>query len=132
MGEYVSHNVAGASKQQQHIPCGFATNAASDPTTFYGRAIESVAHTSTGVWTVTLKSEYRRDMIGYGGLCVQLASSADVTPHFGAYDKSAGTLVIRNLTGGSLADIAADADNKIFFELIMRYGSVAEGANYDS
>jgi hypothetical protein len=122
-----------SNKAEVRVNGGFSPNGSSDPTAFFGRCISSVAHTSTGVWTVTLKNEFK-GMSLYGKyLSVQLAASADVAAHFGAYDRDAGTLVIRNLTGGSLADIAAATDNYIFFELVARYDDVKDGTpTYDT
>lgn len=112
---------------------GFAPNAALAPVALYGNWIESVAHDSTGVWTVTIKEAFR-DMDNFGKQAtVQLASGAAAAIQFGAYDKAAGTLVVRNYTGGSLADIAADANNIIWLDLAMRYGNVPDGSpTYDS
>ena len=41
----------------------FQFNGSSDPTTVIGRGIASVAHTSTGVWTVTLDSELQKAQV---------------------------------------------------------------------
>lgn len=111
----------------------FWTNAGSAPTSVVGSWISSVAHTATGVWTITMKEKYR-GWIGLLGCDVSLSMNALGLSivQFGAMDLDAGTIIIRAATesGGTLAaaDIAANANNFISVTLRLKY-SGAEDAS---
>ena len=111
----------------------FYPNGSSTPATVRGSWIDSVAHTATGVWTITMKEKFR-GWIGLLGAQVSLSMNALGLSiiQFGAMDLSAGTIIIRAATesGGTLAaaDIAANANNIIFVTLNLKY-SKAEDAS---
>ncbi len=129
---FPKHDVQGVLQQEVRFPCGFLAASAASPTVFYGagaRMFTSIAHTSTGIWTITIKAKFRLDVLAFSGLSIKRVSAADDNLQFGPYSKTNGTIVVRVHTGGSLADIGTD---QIFFDLCMRYGSVAEGATYVS
>jgi hypothetical protein len=115
-----------------HLLSGrFRFNTASNPTSVVGSAIESVAHTATGVWTVTLKPEFR----GWRGVLsahctLELDASANAVAHLGPMVASAGTIVVRSLTAGTLANIAAgsNAGNWCHLSLLFKYGISRDGS----
>ena len=98
----------------------FRFNTASDPTSIIGRGISSVAHSATGVWTVTLDSEFQ-NAVGLESVVATLELDAAANTHLqtGAFTASAGTLVVRAHTGGSLADIAAGSNNGNWCHLVI-------------
>lgn len=113
---------------------GFAFNAALAPTGIFGNWIQSIAHTGTGIWTVTLKPDFRGLSLIARLVSMSLAASADSNIHTGPYDRVAGTLVVRVLTAGALADVAAATDNYCFLELVVASdaGLVSDGGGiYD-
>jgi hypothetical protein len=92
----------------------FRFNGSSAPTSLVGNWISSVAHTGTGIWTVTMKPSFRKL---YGAYARQVTLEADAAATIaaaaltiGAYDTAAGTFIVRNHTSGSLADIAAGSN----------------------
>lgn len=113
---------------------GFAFNGAAAPTGIFGNWILSIVHTGTGIWTITLKPDFRGLQLIARLVALSLAASADANIHMGPYDRVAGTLVVRVLTAGSLADVAAGTDNYCFLELVVASdaGLVADGGGlYD-
>lgn len=86
----------------------------------------SVAHSATGQFTVTLQDQYVAMVSADASL--QLASPDDKMLQFGAIDvTSAGTIVINvwDISSAGLADIAANAGNRIHFSLRLRNSTVA-------
>jgi hypothetical protein len=121
-------------KNEVRLAGGFRTNGGSNPTVLFGdNWIQSVVRDGAGAYTVTLKKAYRgMDLIGKN-TSLQLAAAGDSKTQFGAYDKAAGTQVIRTITGAAAADIASDANNIVWLELICRYGNVPDGSTtYDT
>ena len=85
----------------------------------------TVAYTTTGTYTITLDDVYP----GYiSAQCsLQHNGGGDKKVHFGAIDvTSAKTIVIYNVTGASVADLAAHADNHIHFVLYLRNTSLTK------
>jgi len=83
----------------------------------------TVAYTSTGLYTVTLTDSYVALISATHGL--QLNTAADIKLQWGLIDVvTARTLQIRSLAVAALTDIAANANNRIFFELILRNTTV--------
>lgn len=85
----------------------------------------SVARTSAGLFTVTLEDKY---VALISGKCqLQLASAADQMAQLGAIDvTSAKTVQIRvwDISDGAVADVAANANNRIHFELTLSRSSL--------
>ena len=79
----------------------------------------TVARGGVGIFTVTLGDKYPGIL---SATCsVALSAVADTLVQFGAIDvASAKTLVINVITGGSAADIAVNAANRIHFCLVLR------------
>lgn len=85
----------------------------------------SVAHTSTGLFTITLQDAYIA-MIS-STVSLQLATGDDKILQVGAVDVvNAKTIQVRvwDISGAAVADIAANAGNRIHFSLILRNSSV--------
>lgn len=99
----------------------FAPAGAGAPTDTKGKGF-SVARTAIGVFTVTLDARFNQLLAGV--VSVQLAASANTMAQLGAVDLSARTVVIRTLTAGADADIAADANNRVNFTLVLRNSGV--------
>ncbi len=109
------------------IQGSFAPNGSSavDSASNLGRGW-SVAHTSTGLFTITLDQNYRALLAGSCSL--QLATGDDKMAQFGAIDvTTAKTVQIRvwDISGAAVADIAADPGNRIHFQLMIRDSTVA-------
>jgi hypothetical protein len=94
----------------------FRFNGSSDPTSKIGNWISSVAHTSTGVWTVTMKDPYKKLYGAYArNVSLEMDASALNVINMGAYDEALGTFIIRVYTESAgtlaLADIAAGSND---------------------
>ena len=113
----------------------FRPNAASAPTVVKGIAA-SVAHTATGVWTVTLPAWMKGTAFSVVGLFVAARFSAlsGWVVEGGAIDLSAGTIIIRAGTwaGTTIAatDIASDAANWIDFRLVLKATKLPDGSGW--
>lgn len=111
----------------------FFPNGSSAPATVKGSWISSVAHTATGVWTITMKEKFR-GWVGILGaqLSLQMNALGLSIIQFGAMDMDNGTIIIRAATesGGTLAaaDIAAHANNIIFVTLHLKYSNAEDGS----
>lgn len=112
------------------IWCGFATNGASAPTTLFGEEISSVAHTATGVWTVTFKT-LAAVTIKHASCHLQLTTATGVFAQCGAYSAAGGvnpTLVINAGTTASgswaLTDVAAATGSNVWIQLVVKNSSV--------
>ncbi len=118
---YQRNAIESCHKPEVRLAGGFRTNAGASPTTamLYGNFIESVARTGAGTYTVTLKPEWRNRRAVSMRADIQLAAGGDSKAQLGAYVASAGTLVVRTITTAAAADIAADPDNKVWFELVL-------------
>ena len=89
------------------------TSSTLDATKVYGKGF-SVAYTSTGVYTFTFDKPW--NVLQSALASLQLASPAaahDLV--WGVYTASSKTITLSHYSGGSLADIASDANNRIHF-----------------
>ena len=85
----------------------------------------TVARSGTGSFTVTLDAKYPGLLSGQCSLA--LNAVADSKVQFGAIDvASAKTVVINVITTASAADIAANANNRIHFCLMLRNTSLTK------
>jgi hypothetical protein len=114
---------------------GFLPNGSSACSASHIRAnwILSVAHTATGVYTVTMKSEYRNlqgVLSAVGSL--RIAGTALSWGRIGAIDLSAGTIVCYTFTEASdttaLADITQDAGSSFDIILQLQYAPIVDGS----
>ena len=76
----------------------------------------TVSYTSTGLFLISLQHRYGQLLSAVSGL--QLATADNRALQFGTYDAAAGTLELRSVDEtGTVQDIAADANNRVHFEL---------------
>jgi|KBSSwiStaDraftv2_1062776.scaffolds.fasta_scaffold309894_3 hypothetical protein len=92
------------------VPFGFVINGTSDPDGVIGDLFRTVVRTAAGKFTCTLKARPARCFSGHA----EVSSTADSTDITGKVDwssvKSAGTFVVRTMTGSVQTD---PADNTI-------------------
>lgn len=99
--------------------------------------ITSVTHSATGTYLVTLDTEYR-SMNGPVHLSANLrmGSGALSWARGGAYDSSAGTIVVYTFTEAAdttaLADIASDADSWVDMTVVFQRSNVVDGSNVNT
>jgi len=108
------------------IAGSFTTNGSSNPASANNTGAGwSVARTGTGELTVTLEDSFPGLISAQCSLALNAAGDSKV--QFGAIDvSSAKTVVIRTITGTSAADIAANANNRVHFCLILRNTSLTQ------
>ncbi len=83
----------------------------------------TVAWTSTGLFTITLTDRYVALVSAHADF--QMNAATDVKPQWGAIDVvTAGTLQLRSIAVAAVTDIAANANNRVFFTLILRNTTV--------
>lgn len=84
----------------------------------------TVAYTSTGLFTITFDEGYQ-DLIS-ATVTLQLASGDDKFVQLGTWTKSARTLTVRvwDVSGAAVADVAANANNRIHFNCEFATGKV--------
>lgn len=106
-------------KELKVIAGSFAP-AGSDPVTDVVGKGFSVARTDTGEFTITLEDKYVDLIAGIAN--VQLNAAADVFLQLGAYDADAKTLIVNawDISGTGLADISANANNRVNFTLYLQ------------
>jgi hypothetical protein len=127
------NTIEGPHKGEVRLSGGFRTNAGSSPTVIYGNWISSVSRTGAGTYTVQMKNEFKGLHCIGKQATLQLAAPGDSKVVLGAYDASAGTQVVATITTAAAADIAANADNIVWLELVVSYGRIADGSpNRDS
>lgn len=120
-------------KGEVRLSGSFRPNGSSTPTVWYGNWISSIAHTATGVWTITIKEKYR----GLQGALAILVSArfnafSPTVIQLGAIDLDAGTIVVMAGTESAsdiaAADIASNANNWIDLELCLQYTKTPDGS----
>ena len=85
----------------------------------------TVARSNTGVFTITLTSKYARCLSATASLA--LSTPGDQVLQWGAIDvASAKTLVLNvwDISGAAVADISANAANRIHFCLVLQNSTV--------
>ena len=90
-----------------------------------GRGVASVTRDNVGLFTVTLADQYPTLLSCTATL--QLATSDDkVVANIGTVDLTAKTIVVRvfDISSPGLADVAADANNRINLTLVLKNSSV--------
>ena len=103
-----------------HVEGSFAVDSSGDPTTVKGVGF-SVAHTSTGLYTVTFSDKYQALI----SAVVTLMSNAadDKFCQLGAWSTANSTLALRvwDVSGAALTDIAEHANTRIQFDVVLQY-----------
>src|SRR5687768_3277138 len=119
-------NVQVLGRNQVKLAGSFAPNGSSavSADSREGRGF-TVARTSAGLFTITLADKYA--VFVSGRVSLQLATAADQFVQLGTVDMSAKTVQIRvwDVSGAAVADVAADANNRIHFEFTLLTSSVA-------
>ena len=127
--------------QQTHIGVvrlhgRFRFNGSSAPTSLIGNWLSSVAHTATGIWTVTLHNRFAkwRGVVA-AHATLEVDANADLSfVQLGALTASAGTVIVRAFTEGAgtlaAADIAAGSNNGNWchLTLALKYSSTGDGS----
>jgi hypothetical protein len=105
------------------VPCSFAPAGTGAPTSVKGAGILSVVWTSTGLFTITLKDKWAALLACNATL--QLAAAAARYIQLGTIDLAgAKTIQVRVIDAtGTVQDVAANANNVIHLELILRNGT---------
>jgi hypothetical protein len=107
------------------MPISFAPNGSSavSAASIKGAGVYSVARTSQGLFTITLKEVWQQ--LDAAIAVVQLAAAAARWAQIGAVDLAAKTIQVRVVdASGNVQDVAADTNNRINLELTLRYGSL--------
>jgi hypothetical protein len=120
---------------EKRLAGSFLVNGASAPVAaeIYGNWIESIAHTATGVWTITIKSRYRSSF-GLLAAFVSLmeASGVGSVVELESVDLSAGTVVVNAFEDGTdsghVASDLVDGDDRISVELVIQSTSIHDGS----
>lgn len=98
------------------IPGSFQVNAALAPLAVKGKLF-TVARTGVGEYTITLKDRVPEiDTVSHAPQC---AVAGTFTTELGAISLVNRTIVIRTLAAGVPADIAADANNRVNFNVAV-------------
>lgn len=83
----------------------------------------SVARTGAGQFTITLTDSYLALVSAVA--TIQMNSATDLVPQWGAIDVvTAKTLVLNTNAVATPTDIASNANNRVFFELVLRNSNV--------
>lgn len=113
----------------------FRFNGASAPTSKIGNWIASIAHTATGVWTVTMKDPYKKVYGAYSRqVSLEMDASALNVISMGAYDATLGTFIVRVYTEAAgtlaLADVAAgsNAGNWCHMRLSLKASNIPDNS----
>ncbi len=121
MGARTYQDIKTIGRNRVQIQGSFAPAAAGAPTAIVGAGVESVVRTAQGVFTVTLRDVWNQCDSAMATL--QLNAAAARSIQVGAINLANRTVVIRVIdAAGAEQDVAANANNRINFELIMRHG----------
>lgn len=114
------------SRNRVVVAGSFAPNGASAVSAASNRGDDgwSVVRTSEGLFTLTLDDVFTQDDSITATL--QLASGDDKAVQVGAVDIAARTIQLRvwDASGAAVADVAADADNRISFCIVLKNSSI--------
>lgn len=116
MTSRMTQELKATGREQVLMAGSFAPAGTGAPTDVRGVGF-TVARTAVGVFTLTLDRVFSKLISGTATL--QLNASADSQAQLGAVSLTAKTVVIRVLTAGSDADIAANANNRVNFVLVL-------------
>lgn len=111
--------------QHVNLNFSFAPAGAGAPVVGEGCAgyVASITRTGAGAFLITLVDKYAACVSAEAGL--QLNAVADLKCQFGAIDVvSAKTLALNVLAVATPTDIAANANNKVHVQLVLRNSSV--------
>ena len=120
MASRLFHDSQGTSREIKYMDGSFAPAGTGAPTDPRGSGF-TASRTGVGTFLLTLADKYA-SLIG-ASATVGLASSADTQAQLGTVvtgGAATNTVVIRTITAGSDADISADANNRVFFQLALQ------------
>lgn len=121
-----------------HLEGSFQFDGSTDPSVIRANWIESISHDATGVWTITMKEQFR----GWQGLLsgqvtLQIDANGDLSfAQLGGFNASNGTLVVRVFTEGSgtlaAADVAAGSGpgNWCHVSLKLKESTAVDGSGF--
>lgn len=121
MGARTYQDIKTIGRNRVQIQGSFAPAAGGAPTAIVGAGVESVVRTAQGVFTVTLRDVWNQCDSAIATLQLNAAAARHI--QIGAITLAARTVVIRVIdAAGAEQDVAAHAQNRVNFELIMRHG----------
>lgn len=119
MGRANTSNLKSGKRDRADLVIYFPTNGSSDPASCTSDCGATVAHTTTGVLTITLADTYLACEGSEAHLSMNAPNGSIATVQ--AIDLSAKTVVVYTLdASGSAADIAAHANNHVTVRLRMK------------
>tara|TARA_R110002126_G_scaffold15876_2_gene64450 strand:- start:1073 stop:1435 length:363 start_codon:yes stop_codon:yes gene_type:complete len=110
-------SISSAQNKQLIIAGSFAPAGTGAITAVKGSGF-SAARTNAGEITITLTEKAVELVAALGSIRVSTAADMDV--QFGDYVAASKTLILRTQAGATPTDIAADADNVVSFQLVIR------------
>lgn len=121
MGARTYQDVSTIGRNRVLIAGSFAPDGVNPPTGIRGAGIESVVRSAQGRFTVTLRDVWSQ--VDSAKVTIQLAAAAARSVQVGTIALGARTVILRVVdAAGAEQDVAADANNRINFELVMRHG----------
>jgi len=116
----IPYEVKSLKRGTLHVEGSFAVDGSGDPTTIKGIGF-SVAHTTTGVYTITFSDKYQ-DLIS-ADVSLMYNALEDKVVQLGAWSKTNSTLVIRvyDISGTGAADIASATNDRIQFDVCLQW-----------
>lgn len=121
MGARTYQEIQTIGRNRVLIAGSFAPAAGGAPTAIVGAGIESIVRTAQGVFTITLRDVWNQCDAAKATL--QLNAAAARSVQVGAINLANRTVVIRVIdAAGAEQDVAANPNNRVNFELIMRHG----------
>lgn len=124
MASRLFHRIQTLTREVVEIAGSFAPAGTGAPTAVRGHGF-TVARTSAGLFTITFESKFPSYIHADAGL--QLASGDDKFAQVGAVDLAARTMQVRiwDISGAAVADVSADANNRVNFTIKFRNTSLA-------
>jgi hypothetical protein len=120
MGSRILHKIMAVNNGEIRLAGSFAPDTANNPAkaTIKGKGF-TVAHTATGVFTITF-SDVFLDLLS-AQATLQLATGDDKFAEVGTFTKASKTLVINiwDKGDGVLADVAIDNNNRVNFKCVF-------------
>lgn len=121
MGARTYQEIQTIGRNRVKIACSFAPAAAGAPTGIRGAGIRGIVRTSQGLFTITLMDTWNQCDSAIATL--QLAAAAARSVQIGVVNLAARTVQVRVIdAAGAVQDVAADANNRVNVELVMRHG----------
>jgi hypothetical protein len=121
MGARTYQDIHTIGRNRVLIAGSFAPDTANPPTGIRGAGIRSVVRSAQGRFTVTLMDVWNQ--CDSAKVTLQLAAAAARSVQVGTINLAARTVVLRVVdAAGAEQDVAANANNRINFELVMRHG----------